>query len=193
MPSKQTNPIQGYKKSDIGVIAVFQLGGVLHRIDLEDVAIKAYELAPKIFCWNKHPERINLEKARLALKDELTAKNSRIAGSIRDGWMLRPSGVSYCINLKSFVALQNIMEPIRRELSIVKTTPAFIKTVKGDIGNISGIDINSLLRVNPYFSIREVHDRVLALSNIAVFDRDLQTVLNRLITKGFKELEALNE
>ena len=55
---------------DISVIAVFLLGGALHHIHLEDVAMKAGELSPKAFRWKKYPEQINLEAVRISLKDE---------------------------------------------------------------------------------------------------------------------------
>ncbi len=93
--SKSLNAKRGYNNSDITIIEVYQLGGALRHIHLEDVALKAAELSPKAFSWKKYPEHINMEAVRMALKNELGARNRRIVGSIRDGWMLTPNGLSW--------------------------------------------------------------------------------------------------
>lgn len=54
---------------EIVTLAVFLLGGDSQRIDTEDTAIKANELAPRRFTWRKYPDQINIETVRKRLWD----------------------------------------------------------------------------------------------------------------------------
>ena len=40
---------------------MYLLGGETRRVDTEDIAVKANELAPGRFAWKKYPDQINLE------------------------------------------------------------------------------------------------------------------------------------
>jgi len=43
-------------------------------VHTEDLAVRAFQLAPQRFCWRKYPERIDLDIARVSLTD---ARKSR--------------------------------------------------------------------------------------------------------------------
>jgi len=187
---KRTDVKQEYMKTDIVTIAVCQLGGALHHIHLEDVAIKSAELSPKAFSWKKYPERINLEQVRLTLKNELASKGRRVIGSIRDGWMLSPKGLHWCIANITNDARQSLMDQIQKEVARAKKTEAFTKTINNKIDEVSNVDVKILLRVDEYFSARNRRERVLALSNAALLDSQLDFVLTSLRERGFNELEV---
>ena len=51
----------------IVTLAVYLLGGDQKVIDTEDVAVKAYQLAPGRFSWRKYPDQVNLELVRVYL------------------------------------------------------------------------------------------------------------------------------
>lgn len=193
MSKSKNTSVQGYSKADIVTIAVFQLGGIMHYIHTEDIAIKAAELSPRSFSWEKYPERVNLEVVRLALKYELSSKSSRIAGGIRNGWMLKPRGVDWCVNSKNFVVSETNKALINKEIVQAQASSAYYKIMNGKITDISDVDIKSLMRINEYFSTRDIKERVLALTNIAVIDPNLSQVLDCLITHGYKELEVSYE
>lgn len=81
---------------DLVVLAVHLSGGGGKPVDTEDVAIKAFELAPSRFSWRKYPEQINLELVRVSLSDAKKADKGRLlAGSGKTGWTLTPKGLEW--------------------------------------------------------------------------------------------------
>lgn len=76
--------------------ALFLLGGDQRSIDTEDVAIKAHELSPARFAWQKYPEQVNLELVRVFLSDaKKRANGGLVTGTGKGGWSLTPSGVRW--------------------------------------------------------------------------------------------------
>ncbi|MFC2048360.1 hypothetical protein ACFLSK_02890 [Chloroflexota bacterium] len=187
---KSPNVKLEYRKTDIVTIAVYQLGGALRHIHLEDVAIKAAELSPKAFSWKKYPERINLESVRITLKSELASNDRRVIGSIRDGWMISPKGLHWCISNIANDAKHSLLNQINKEVARAKKTEAFTKTINNKLDEVSNADVKILLRVDEYFSARNRRERVLALSNAALLDPQLDSVLTSLRKRGFIELEV---
>ena len=179
-----------YTNGDIVVIATYRLGGMLRHIHLEDVAMKAAELAPRKFSWKKYPEQINLEAVRLTLKNEIKASEARIIGSIRNGWMLTPEGFSWCLATPSSRDNQDVLRSLHQEIDRAKTTAAFSKTVDGRGEEVSILEVEALLRVNNYFTERVRRERVMALANAAVLDTQLRLALINLRERGFDELEV---
>ena len=188
--NKSPNSKLKYNNSDVTVIALYQLGGALRYIHLEDVALKAAELSPKTFSWKKYPEQVNLETVRLALKNELGAKNRRVFGSIRDGWMLTPKGLSWCLANASSGISQSVTDQMHKEIIRAKKTDAFSKMLANKGEQISDNDLKALLRVDEYFSPRNRRERVVALANSAVIDPQLKPLLTVLKQRGFIELEV---
>lgn len=83
--------------------ALHQLGGGSRAIDTEDVAVRSFELAPHLFCWQKYPKHINLELVRVALSDAKKPKNGGLtSGSGRTGWRLTQSGLAWAQQVSSF-------------------------------------------------------------------------------------------
>ena len=189
MAKSSDSKSKGYTNSDIAVMAVFRLGGSVRHIHLEDVAIKAAELSPKRFCWKKYPEQINLESVRLALKDELGASNNRVMGGIRDGWMLTPSGLTWCLETGVGGGDDTPISQLRHEVDRAKITQAFRK-VTSHKPNVPIGEVEDLLRVDSYFTARNRRERIAALANAAVLDRELAGVLTTLREMGLIELEV---
>jgi len=179
-----------YNNSDITVIAVYQLGGALRYIHLEDVAVKASELSPKAFSWKKYPEHINLEAVRIALKNELEAKAKRVLGSIRHGWMLTPQGLSWCLQNVSGETNQSSIDQMCKEIGRIKKSEAFNKLATDRIKEITDNDLKALLRIDEYFSPRNRSERISAFANAAVIETQLKPVLATLKQRGFIEPEV---
>lgn len=188
--NKSANVKQKYNNSDVTVIALYQLGGALRYLHLEDVALKAAELSPKAFSWKKYPEQVNLETVRLALKNELGVKNKRVLGSIRDGWMLTPKGLSWCLDNASSGPNQSTTEQMHKEIARAKKTEAFSKMEANKVEEISDNDLKALLRIDEYFSARNRRERVASFANLAVIDSRLRPLLPTLKQRGFIELEV---
>jgi hypothetical protein len=182
-----------YTNRDIVTMAVYQLGGALRHIHVEDVAMKAAKLSPRRFCWKKYPDQINLESVRISLKNELALPDRRVLGSIRDGWMLTPHGLSWCLTASDGGNNQSLIDELHREIDRAKKTSAFGKTISGRRREVSVLEVEGLVRVNSYFTARDRRERILALANAAVLDPQLRLVLTNLREQGFKELEVKNE
>jgi len=83
-------------KMDVIVLALDDAGGRGEAIDTEDAAIKAWELAPKAFCWRKYESQVDISTVRLTLRHAAEGKNgARVGGSMRAGWHLTPAGLRW--------------------------------------------------------------------------------------------------
>ena len=60
---------QEIAKSDIFVWALFRLGGASEFVDVEEVYVAAFELAPLQFCWRTRRDLPDLKKCSKALRD----------------------------------------------------------------------------------------------------------------------------
>lgn len=87
---------QGFKAYQIAAFAIYELGGAKKYVDTEDAAVKAFNLAPKAFAWQKYPQFPNLELVRVALSDAKKRKNGTLlSGSGREGWHLTSAGLNW--------------------------------------------------------------------------------------------------
>jgi len=175
---------------DIVVLSAFILDGARHFVHLEDIAIKAAELAPKRFSWEKYPNRINLETVRLALKHELSATNCRIIGGIKDGFMLNPKGFEWCLNVKLNLPREGVIERVTGDIKAMKGSLTYRKILKESVRNITLNDVHSILKIDNYFNQRMIRERVMALHNAAVLDSQLKEMINKLENNGLMKLEV---
>jgi hypothetical protein len=96
MAKKQPSRIltDSLRQYHVVTAALHQLGGGARAVDTEDVAVRSFELAPRLFCWQKYPQHINLELVRVALSDAKKPKNGGLtSGSGRTGWRLTQRGL----------------------------------------------------------------------------------------------------
>jgi hypothetical protein len=180
-----------YSNKDIAVIALYSCGGALRHVHLEDVAIRAAQLLPRTFSWKKYPEQINLEAVRLALKGGLSSTDKRVTGGIKDGWMLTPKGLTWCMKNSELGRDQGLLNQIRKEVGRARKTSAFAKTSRNKIREVSIAEVESLLRTNEYSTPRNRKERAMALANAAVLDSQLMSVLAALRQQGFSQLEVI--
>jgi phospholipase C len=113
--------IKALSNHEIVTLAVYLLGGASKRIDSEDVAVKANELAPGRFTWRKYPEQINLKNISAFLWDAGKPKNgSQLIGTDVDGWMLTESGLKFAQvrvkKLENVNLARNSISPKERNL-----------------------------------------------------------------------------
>jgi hypothetical protein len=111
--------------------------------------------------------------------------NIQVLGSIRDGWMLTPTGLSWCLANASSGVNQSPTDQIHREIARVKKTEAFSKIAANKVEEVSDNDLKALLRIDEYFSTRNRRERVVAFTNAAVIDHRLRPLLTMLKQRGF--------
>lgn len=81
---------------EIVTIAVYLLGGELARIDIEDIAVKANEIAPGRFSWRKYPDQINIRAVQKRLFDAANPeKGGLLIGTEKAGWQLTERGATF--------------------------------------------------------------------------------------------------
>src|SRR6266550_293762 len=81
---------------ELAAAACFLEGGATKLVHTEDLAVRAFQLAPQRFCWRKYPERIDLDIARVSLTDAAKDKNGALVqGSKDSGWSLTQAGTQW--------------------------------------------------------------------------------------------------
>jgi len=179
-----------FTKKDLVVIATLYRGGTLHLIHTEDIAIKAAELAPRSFAWEKYPDYINLESVRITLKNEMMDENSRVAGSVKEGWMLSREGMNWCVDKGLLVSRPEVKAIIMDEINRLKKTKAFEKFEMGEVKALSDSDVERFFRIDRYFSDRNKMERLTAVINVSIIASELQTLVEELVHRVLLVLEA---
>jgi hypothetical protein len=145
---------------EIVTLAADLLGGQRRQVDSEDIAIKAFELAPNRFCWRKYTERIDIFAVRSALSDARKPRHGELLmGSARKGWQLTKNGVAF--SKENADALHGLdvsrarLTPeeknreIRERQRILFET-AFRKAATNKLSEISIAEAERLFRVDDY-------------------------------------------
>lgn len=110
------NKLTSVTHAELVTWAVYLLGGDQRRIDTEDVAVRAFQLAPKRFSWRKYPEQINLELVRVYLSDAKKPEHGGLlTGSGRTGWSLTRKGLTWLRSAQSKLQKLGTSESHRRE------------------------------------------------------------------------------
>jgi len=142
-------------------LAVFYLGGETKAVDIEDIAIRAFEISPHKFAWKKYPEMIDKAVVQFALKDASIPKagSPLLSGSIKHGYLLTSSGLEWA---KSFQgqSIQSAEKTYRSnstsdklilERTRLEASVAFNKYLAGNLEEITDGDYQDFTRVNEYF------------------------------------------
>lgn len=58
---------EAISNNDVILWALYELGGTDHFVDVEDVFLKAFEIAPRRFCWRTRSDLVDYKKCSLAL------------------------------------------------------------------------------------------------------------------------------
>ena len=153
---------------EIVVIAAYLIGGVSQRVDTEDVAVKASEIAPGRFNWRKYPEQINIEAVRKRLWDACRPdKGAYVLGSEKDGWTLTEAGVMFARrHVDSIPGAKNRVSLrerawLKSERERLLSSDAFVKYKQCDGAVITKRDAESFFRIDNYVK-GEARDRKLS-------------------------------
>src|ERR1700733_1244035 len=110
------NTLTQVTHSELVTWAVYILGGDQKRIDTEDIAVKAFQLAPGRFGWRKYPNQINLELVRVYLSDAKKPEHGELLmGSGRTGWSLTQKGLVWLRSARSKLQALGKDELTRRQ------------------------------------------------------------------------------
>ena len=190
-------PIDELSNVQIVLLAIFDLGGETNSIDIEDIAIKAFEFAPEKFSWRKFKDKIDLRVVSYAIKDAMIPKKgpSLISGNNKHGFMLTIDGLNWA---RSFITTsesiksssyrnKSISEKIILEKNRLVSSTAYLKYISGESGNITLSDFQDFARVNEYFPVHALHRRFALINNVVKDDENLLSCWQFLQDKFIKE------
>jgi hypothetical protein len=145
---------------EIVALATYLAGGDRKRVDTEDVAMKADEIAPGRFSWRKYKKQIDLELVYKHLWD-LTKpdKGAYVSGSKNDGWLMTVAGVDFAEqavgrlkNLRPGREKRPKQEEnwMKRERARMKGEVAYAKISGGRESELTKADAERFFRLDDY-------------------------------------------
>jgi hypothetical protein len=184
---------------EIVTLAVYLLGGDAQRIDTEDVAIKANELAPRRFTWRKYPQQINIENVRTFLSDAKKPKNGAyLLGAGKDGWILTEAGLAFAkqhvtelqgVDLSRKALSTKERNWMRRERERMLSSDAYLKLGAGEVDAISLPEAEAFFRIDAYVTGSAREEKILRAKNAFGGDEELGPAIIALemkVRKGGK-------
>jgi len=181
----------------IVTLAVARLGGLQRAIDLEDIAIASYDIAPSRFCWKKYPDRIDLRSVYDALKDACRSNPPLLRGGSKRGYMLTPEGQVLADSIEEIGPAQIAERPrrlseaewIENERVRLQRTEAFRKWHNGKRAEITLRDLQEFLRINEYFPAHLRAERIAKIANAAKGSSEIEALLDYLLETFRKEIK----
>lgn len=178
-------------RPEAATLALFICGGERESVHTEDVAIKAAELAPGMFAWEKRTDWIDKELVRVALSDARLKKHYAL-GSHQQGWMLTPDGLDWARRQPlperdgAAVSRRRGKEEIQlgRERERMLGSVAFEKYVNGQEGAISADDADAFFRLNVYARGQARERKIVRLENEFREDSELGPLITKLAVKA---------
>jgi|SRR5579871_545195 len=145
---------------EIVALAAYLAGGDRKRVDTEDIAMKADEIAPGRFSWRKYKNQIDLELIYKHLWD-LTKpdKGAYVTGSKNDGWLMTLAGTAFAE--RTVGKLKNL-EParekrpkqeenwIKRERARMQSEIAYSKIKEGREAELTQAEAEKFFRLDDY-------------------------------------------
>jgi hypothetical protein len=173
-------------RPEAATLALYLCGGTEDSAHTEDVAIRAAALAPGMFAWEKHPDRIDKELVRVALSDA-RLKKGYVLGSHDKGWMLTPAGVQYAQRnaatddgQTSEARRGKAQQAFGRERARLMSTDAFSKFRSGRLDAVSDDEADAFFRLNVYIRGQARERKVARIENQFTNDEELGELVTAL-------------
>lgn len=178
---------------EIVTVAVYNLGGSVNPVELEDVAIEAFNLASKRFSWKKYKDRIDLRIVLYSVNDAIKPDVGYLKGNSRHGYMLTEAGLKWIANTEDHKVFTkssrkfSASDLTEKEKLRLQRTNAYEKYLKGDLDRITIIDFREFTRVNDYFPKHMREQRFAKIQNATDEDENLTKVWDFLKKKFMAE------
>jgi hypothetical protein len=171
---------------EIVVIAAYLVGSDSKRVDTEDIAVKANEIAPGRFTWRKYPQQINIDTVRKRLWDACKPdKGGYILGSEKEGWILTETGVLFArkntgaiVGTKKRLSLKE-RAWVQSERKRLIATEAFKKFSQPNESAITSRDAEGFFRIDNYVEKDAREEKLLRILNAFGDDPELGPAVKR--------------
>ena len=178
----------GMVAHEVVALAAYLAGADGRRIDTEDIAKKADEIAPGRFTWRKYKDQISLEDVYKHLWD-LTKpdKGAYVTGSKKEGWLLTDAGISFAEKNVSRSAAstrerRTYQEEkwIRRERVRMLGEAAYQKLQQGRAAEVSALEAERFFRIDDYVVGLARGERLRRIVSVFRDDKDLAAIVKQL-------------
>ena len=178
---------------EIVTLATYLLGGSSLVVDIEDIAVKASQIAPGRFAWRKYPNQINIDYVGSALREAKKPKNgSLLLGSSKEGWLLTEQGLAFAEGRAQELSHTDLAREVlspkerswrRNERVHILSDVAFLKAQSLGIESVTSQEAESFFRVNDYVTGRARERKLTRILNTFGDDPELGQVVRQLAAK----------
>jgi hypothetical protein len=183
-----------FSNLEIVTLAVYLLGGDCRRVDSEDIAMKANELAPGRFAWRKYPEQINIHTIySLLWYAKKRTQYGYVIGSEREGWQLTEKGFAF---VKEHLSLLEGVDLTRERLSQkdkqwhshergrMLTEEAFLKFESGGASAVALREAEAFFKLDEYVVGNARERKIQRVVNAFADDPELGQAVRELASKA---------
>jgi hypothetical protein len=202
MKQNTNNNSQELSNIEIVTFAIYYLNGESQLVDIEDIAIKAFEINPLKFSWRKYPSMIDIRNVQYALKDASSNFPPLISGSIKNGYMITKDGIMLIRKIEQGQWKEISGKPFRSkskdayleiERNRLKRTSAYQKFIAGVANEINERDYQEFVRFNDYFPDHSKKQRITLIENSILGDEILERLWIMISKKFIMESKGNNE
>jgi hypothetical protein len=196
MADLQSDP-EEISSYELTVLACLLEGGATKLVHTEDLAIRAFDLAPHRFGWRKYPDRIDLDIVRVSLSNATKDKNGALVqGSKDSGWSLTRRGMQWAEEARQkFPKLfegEAILGQDRRSAHVqasdreaerLRSSDAYSKWLSGRKGDWTVYDFFKATRTSEYLPRAQMNLRHTQLAQLIVGDDQLTRFVDDLFNR----------
>jgi hypothetical protein len=167
-PTSARSADGSFRTVDYVIAALFRLGGSTRPVDIEDIGMECFRIAPHRFRWRKYPDQIDLAQVRDGLSDARKEGNGvLVVGDRKQGWSLTQAGIRWAHQLPSLLGEESSAGRIRLDVPVraaekqrVLASVALRKAAGNQIESVTPQEFRELLRIDRYVTPEKYSQRL---------------------------------
>jgi hypothetical protein len=186
---------------DYALLALHNLGGGEHDVDIEDIAVEAFRLAPSMFSWRRYKQFPSLEVVRIGFRNLEGARSDHYVVSHRGhNRMLTSAGIRRAREVRELFGLAAVApieaalrRPVNRDLARMTGHPAYKRWKESGTVHLDQLDLGDLVHMVSGAPTSAYHDALLRAQSqatslghvdLAAFLDDCLAHLNEILTRS---------
>lgn len=157
-----------YRTVDYVIAALFRLGGSTRPVDIEDIGMECFKIAPHRFRWRKYADQIDLAQVRDGLSDARKEANGiLVVGDRKQGWNLTHAGIQWAHQLPALLGEESTTGRIRLDVPVraaekqrVLASVALRKATAHEADAVTPQEFRELLRIDRYVTPEKYAQRL---------------------------------